>query len=409
MATGDFLWRQLYRNCRAMGADHTLAAEGNGGASGSGWSGPKGGDIQVMEPVQHVMEQSAVQINEDGTVVAQLTLNLPARGRSILAQAANYIFGNVLPQLMQDSLVYESLSANMLAQHVDSVQEQLWLQDQLGAAGLVAFVRNGAILPRVSGAADNDFPMLKGAIPFQSPPNLEVSFLLPLTDITVTGMGIRKGVTLICGGGFHGKSTLLQTLQLGVYSKIPGDGREFCVTSANAMKIRAEDGRCVKSVDISPFINNLPFGKDTKCFSTLDASGSTSQATNIVEVSEQEKQNVLILYALFCYWRSCISGSYCRALYIGVLSLWLRQCVFPPRVITRSDVALFPLLCCILQMRILSFTRYILTLHDLTLNFYWYSLSKWGPTRFWWTKIRKFILLFFEAWNSLVCVAHSFL
>jgi predicted ABC-class ATPase len=103
--------------------------------------------------------------------------------------------------------------------HVDSVEEQLWLQDQLDDAGLVAFVRNGAILPRISGAADNDLPMLpaSGAIPFQSPPNLEVSFTLPITGTIVTGMGIRKGVTLICGGGFHGKSTLLQTLQLGVY------------------------------------------------------------------------------------------------------------------------------------------------------------------------------------------------
>jgi predicted ABC-class ATPase len=207
-----------------------------------------------------------------------------------LAHAAQYIFSNVLPLLIQDSLVFESLSANMLMQHVqqhvDSVEEQLWLQDQLDDAGLVAFVRNGAILPRVSGAADLPMLAANGAIPFQSPPNLEVSFTLPITGTIVTGMGMRKGVTLICGGGFHGKSTLLQTLQLGVYSKIPGDGREFCVTSANAMNIRAEDGRCVKSVDISPFINNLPFGKDTKCFSTLDASGSTSQATNIVEVSD---------------------------------------------------------------------------------------------------------------------------
>lgn len=297
IATGDFLWRQLYRNCRAMGADKTLAANNSGG--GGGWSGPKGGDLNVMEPVQHVMEQSAVQVYADGTVVAQITLNLPARGRSVLAEEARQIFGTVLPRMIQDSLVFESLAAAMLTQHVDSVEDQLWLQDQLDDAGLVAFVNNGAILPRVSGAADNDLPMdADSAIPFQSPPNLEVSFTLPTTGTTVTGMGVRKGVTLICGGGFHGKSTLLQTLQLGVYSKIPGDGREFCVTSANAVKIRAEDGRCVKSVDISPFINNLPFGKDTKCFSTLDASGSTSQATNIVEVSDRINQ--MCFYALFC-------------------------------------------------------------------------------------------------------------
>jgi predicted ABC-class ATPase len=258
-----------------MGADK--------GSTNGGWSGPKGGDIQVMEPVQHVMEQSAVRINADGSVVAQVTLNLPARGRTCSAHSANHIFDGVLSQMVHDSLVFESLDTVALTHHVDSVQDQVWLQNQLDGAGLVAFVRNGAILPRISGNAD--LPMLQGAIPFQSPMSRQVSFTLPNAGTAVIGMGILKGVTLICGGGFHGKSTLLQTLQLGVYSKIPGDGREFCVTSANAMKIRAEDGRCVKSVDISPFINNLPFGKDTKCFSTLDASGSTSQATNIVEVS----------------------------------------------------------------------------------------------------------------------------
>jgi predicted ABC-class ATPase len=169
-----------------MGADHTLAqvsGGNNSGGRGGGWSGPKGGDIQVMEPVQHVTEQSAVRIDADGTVYAQLTLNLPARGRSILASAARQIFNVVLPRMIRDSLVCELLDALQLQQHVDSVQDQLWLQDQLDDAGLVAFVRNGAILPRESGAADNDLPMTAqgtgAAIPFQSQPSAEVSFTLP--------------------------------------------------------------------------------------------------------------------------------------------------------------------------------------------------------------------------------------
>jgi predicted ABC-class ATPase len=36
---------------------------------------------------------------------------------------------------------------------------------------------------------------------------MEVSITLPHAG-TVTGMGICKGVTVIVGGGFHGKSTL---------------------------------------------------------------------------------------------------------------------------------------------------------------------------------------------------------
>jgi len=108
---------------------------------------------------------------------------------------------------------------------------------------------------------------------------------LPNDGNVIKGMGIPKGVTLICGGGFHGKTTLLQALQCGIYYKVPGDGREFCLTVPSAVKIRAEDGRFINAVDISPFIKNLPFGKDTKCFHTPDASGSTSQAANIIEVS----------------------------------------------------------------------------------------------------------------------------
>merc|ERR1719373_1059818 len=98
----------------------------------------------------------------------------------------------------------------------------------------------------------------------------------------VMGMGLKKGVTLIVGGGFHGKSTLLEALQVGVYDHVPGDGREFVVCDKSAVKVRAEDGRPVTGLDISPFISNLPQGKDTTNFSSGDASGSTSQAANIM-------------------------------------------------------------------------------------------------------------------------------
>merc|ERR1719321_2345394 len=119
-------------------------------------------------------------------------------------------------------------------------------------------------------------------IAFKAPESMEVSVDLPNRG-RVTGMGIKKGVTLIVGGGFHGKSTLLKALELGVYPKIPGDGRELVATVPSAVKVRAEDGRSISNVNISPFIGNLPFGKTTADFSTADASGSTSQAANIVE------------------------------------------------------------------------------------------------------------------------------
>ena len=277
MALGDYLHRALYAHCKEMGADATLRGKG-------GWSGPKGGDVQILESCQHVLEQTAVQVMPDGTVRAHVTISLPARGRTILGYAAQEIFGTTLAQLVQKALRYPSLNGARLAKHIDSIEDQLWLQQQLDERGLVAFVRNGAILPRASGVDDRPLHASK-AVPFQSPASLEVAFALPNKAVEIKGMGFPKGITLICGGGFHGKSTLLEALQVGVYPKVPGDGREFCVTSPLAAKIRAEDGRSVTAVDISPFISNLPFGKDTSCFSTQDASGSTSQASNIVEVS----------------------------------------------------------------------------------------------------------------------------
>lgn len=153
----------------------------------------------------------------------------------------------------------------------------------VGRAGYVSFVREGAVLPRQSGA--NDRPMRQGVVPFKSPESLRVSMKLK-SGKTIQGMALKRGITLIVGGGFHGKSTLLQAMEVGIYNHIPGDGREFVVTVPDAMKIRAEDGRSIQGVNISPFISNLPYGKDTTAFSTTDGSGSTSQAANIVEALE---------------------------------------------------------------------------------------------------------------------------
>jgi predicted ABC-class ATPase len=285
VALADFVLRSLYGQCKQLGADSALA--------GKGWSGPKGGDIQILEPSQHVLEQSAIRFDDQGNIIAQLTINFPARGRSILGQAAEEILGKVLPTMVLRGLYYKAMSANQIRAHVESVEDQCWLQSQLYTRNLVAFVVNGAILSRKSGVDDHPMDSSK-AVPFASPKRLEVSFELPNAGITIAGMGIPKGITLICGGGFHGKSTLLEALQVGVYPKLPGDGREFCLTSANALKVRAEDGRNVQSVDISTFINNLPFGKDTTCFSTPDASGSTSQAANIVEVRARSSATNLL-------------------------------------------------------------------------------------------------------------------
>jgi predicted ABC-class ATPase len=161
---------------------------------------------------------------------------------------------------------------------------------QLKEKNLVAFVANGAILPRESGVSGK--PM-KNGVPFFSPASMEVTMELPHYG-TLKGMGIRRGITLIVGGGYHGKSTLLKALELGVYNHIAGDGREYVITDDTAIKIRAEDGRSIKNVDISMFIRNLPNGKNTAAFQTEDASGSTSQAANVMEAVEAGTKTLLI-------------------------------------------------------------------------------------------------------------------
>jgi len=275
IALSDYLNRALSAACVSLGADQA--------ASGGGWSGAKGGDIQIACPGQHVLEQSAVVVDASGNVTVQFSVNLPARGRTIQGDRAAQVF-ETLPKMIQQTLVFASLNDTKLKHHVMSVEDQEWLRNQLRPSGLVAFVPDGAVLPRASGADDR--PMAgNGVVQFASPESLRMSFTLPNSQKVIEGMGIRQGVTLIVGGGFHGKSTLLAALQVGVYNKVPLDGREYCVADPNSVKVRAEDGRAVSSVDISPFINNLPFGKQTTCFSTEDASGSTSQAANIVEVS----------------------------------------------------------------------------------------------------------------------------
>lgn len=279
MAAADFLWRHLFHQCNLMGAHVPLNAKATYSRQ---WTGVQGGDVHIMPPTQHVLEQSAVQIDAEGNIICQLTVHIPVKGRRVVGAPAYYVFDRVFSQIVQKCFLASTLpSLDAMQQHIDAIDDQAWLQAQLDDAGLVAFIADGAVLPRRSRTDDRPMPQ---AVPFASPPTLRVSFTLPRTGRVVTGLGIRKGVTLICGGSFCGKSTLLDAIQAGVYLKVPGDGRDFCVTSKNAVKIRAEEGRWVSSVDISSFIQQVQKCKSTTCFSSEDASGSTSQASNIAEV-----------------------------------------------------------------------------------------------------------------------------
>ena len=256
-------------------------------AKGSG----KSGLISVSRCSQEVLERTACRIDpKNGDTVLRMEIGFPANGRTINAGELEKILFDFVPECVKHSLFYKNMDAKRLRAVVDLAEDQHYIRESLPGMGLCAFVANGSILPRESGISPR--PM-KGGVKFRSPEELEVTMELPHRG-KITGMGIRKGITLIVGGGYHGKSTLLKALELGVYDHIAGDGREYVITDSTAMKIRAEDGRSIKKTDIAMFINDLPNGQDTTGFCTEDASGSTSQAANVVESIEAGASLLLI-------------------------------------------------------------------------------------------------------------------
>lgn len=256
-------------------------------ARGSG----KSGLISISHPGQEILERSACCITpSNGDLLVRIEIGFPANGRTINSMELIKILFDFLPECIRRTLYYQALDKKALNSVIELAEDQNYIRMELEKRQLVAFVANGSILPRETGVSSK--PM-RQAISFVSPASMEVSFDLPHRGC-IRGMGIRKGITLIVGGGYHGKSTLLKALELGVYNHIAGDGREFVITNPTAMKIRAEDGRCIRDTDISMFINNLPNGKDTHRFTSEDASGSTSQAANVIEAIESGSSLFLI-------------------------------------------------------------------------------------------------------------------
>lgn len=256
-------------------------------AKGSG----KSGLISVSRCGQEVLERTACEIDpQTGDLLLRFEVGFPANGRTINARELERILFDFLPSCVQNALFFRNLDENKLRRIVDLAEDQQFIREQLPKLGLCAFIADGSILPRESGVSSR--PM-RDAVPFVSPDELRVTLDLPHKG-RISGMGIPRGITLIVGGGYHGKSTLLSALEMGVYSHIDGDGREYAITEDTAMKIRAEDGRCIHQTDISMFIHDLPNGKDTASFVTEDASGSTSQAANVIESLEASSSLLLI-------------------------------------------------------------------------------------------------------------------
>ncbi|MCD8346933.1 MAG: ABC-ATPase domain-containing protein [Lachnospiraceae bacterium] len=307
-AVEDYLLRLLHRNLKSGSGDNhraiSMDADGKGRSSAAdrpahgetlrvGQGSGKSGLVTACRTGQEILERTAMRIAPD-VIEARIEVGFPAYGRSIAAGELEKILFDFLPEVAEKTFSVKKALSGQMQRDLDAVtalaDDQQYIRDALEGFGLVAFVADGSILPRESGVSQRP---LKNAVVFQSPESLAVTLKLPHRG-EMRGMGIRKGITVIAGGGFHGKSTLLKALERGVYNHIAGDGRELVITDQSAFKLRAEEGRCIHETDISMFISNLPTRADTTRFSTENASGSTSQAANTVEALAADSRVLLI-------------------------------------------------------------------------------------------------------------------
>ncbi len=277
IACRDFYTRQFFHHSSLIA----------GTRRGPGYSGI----ITINEPGQTILQRSSVMINEQYLEI-RCFVGLPASSRNIEAKLAIKMLLEELPEIVNLSLHQDHTDSQQLLSHIHTNIDAEFLRSKLPELGLLAFIADGAILPRESGISD--LPLNSDAItPFKSPASLKIEVNLPHAG-KISGMGIPQGITLLAGGGYHGKSTLLQSIEMGVYNHIAGDGRELCVAVPATVKIRSYSGRHIVKTDISPFIRNLPFAEDTRAFSTENASGSTSQAANIIEAIEVGAKVILM-------------------------------------------------------------------------------------------------------------------
>jgi predicted ABC-class ATPase len=248
--------------------------------AGSGAGGGARGGIEIAPLGPEVLERTAAVLGAAGELTLRLRVALPAAGRRILGRSAAELCALRLPAALER--VRAALDRSALAHHLAAVEDQVALRGLLAGRGLVAFLAEGSVLPRRSGVDERPLP---DALPLEVPRELAVELRAPHAG-RLRGLAIPEGVTLLVGGAYHGKSTLLDAIARGVYDHAPGDGRERCVTLRSAALVRAEDGRAVRGVDLRPFIRDLPLGRRTDRFHSDDASGSTSHAAAVLEALE---------------------------------------------------------------------------------------------------------------------------
>ncbi len=265
MATADFVLRSFAGGVKAV-------AHQNRGVDGSG-------SFQCSRMPQQILARNTVTFSAAATSIL-FRVSLPgSRSMKVLGREAEAMFFQELVDIVR-RVKDDVGDGRRLRSQCELVEDMLHVQARLGENGLVAFIADGSNLPRASGVSDK--PARRGVIPFRAPEAAAVVLDFPNAG-KISGLGIHQGVTVVIGGGFHGKSTLLNAVGRGIYPHIAGDGRERVVSSKRAMMVCAEAGRSIQGLDISPFISTLPKKANPRTLVTQNASGSTSEAAAIIE------------------------------------------------------------------------------------------------------------------------------
>lgn len=251
--------------------------------------GPRTGGFSIDVGRQQILERTGCRVTEEYMEIRGGVV-LPADGRKPTTKIAHTMLLEELPEIVESALLYSNQSAPAVQRHIDGTEDAEALRAQLRERGLVGFLADDAVLPRDLGS---DRPVLSRLVTFKAPDALRVTLQAPHRG-PVTGMGIPRGITVVLGGSFSGKSTLLRAIAAAVYNHAPGDGRDYCVTVADAVKVGTEEGRRVEGVDLRPFIVSLPTGDDLARFRSDHASALISQAAGILEALEAGSTLLLI-------------------------------------------------------------------------------------------------------------------
>lgn len=254
----------------------------------SRWSG-RLAPLAIDAGGQTILARTACVLSEDAIEV-RLAIGLPSEGRKVLARAAQTLLFEELPSVVAGGLVWMNLDGDAGRRHVALMDDYLALRDALAPLGLVAFLADGSVLPREPGFGDGS--LRARAVPLHAPDELAVTVSLPHRG-AVRGLGIRAGITVVCGGAFSGKSTLVAAIGAGVYPHVPGDGREYVATVPDAILLCGEPGRRIERVDVSAFFREVPQRHDVKAFAVEHATGVEAMAAATAEALEMRTGLVL--------------------------------------------------------------------------------------------------------------------